>query len=156
MPAPVPTLGYRSKSEAVKALTQKGLRPKDIAPMIGLTPQQVYNLTPRDRSFREQKVERSRKRSDIHWPDAANAPQGPFTYAKARPSSLIDEIAARAAARPVRRDFRLLLRADGAWLDEDGLGFVFDRDKAGRFTAAEIARMRARNPARRDLREERA
>lgn len=167
MPAPVPVLGYRSKSQAIAALHASGLSYAEIGEKLGMTAKAVYNISGQARSFHSRQLEAARsggriaseerapRRRAAHRADDGYAPEGPLTYAERKPSSLTDEVrekaAQREATRPVGQRRCLLQRGDGAWLGEDGMNFTTNRDKAGRWTPAEIARMRAHNPAKKAL-----
>jgi len=90
MPAPVPVLGYRSKSEAASALRAAGRSYDEIAAAIGCSADQARRLVRYGAPALQQVVR----------PE----PRGPFTYAKPRPSSLVDEIRIVAARAQARRE----------------------------------------------------
>lgn len=157
MPAPVPVLGYRSKTAAIRALSRQGLSAADIAPKLGLTEKQIYNLVPPVRSLSTRKAEAAATRREQHVSDSGREPTGPFTYAERRPSSLLDELLFKIAMRQQNRTgarFFRLRRSDGAYLAEDGMRFVDSAKGAGAWTVREIVRMQKQNPSKRQLQAE--
>ncbi len=147
-------------SQQVLELRRAMMPPQQIADITGLPYKRVINICFYARHT-GRKVPKGRVEGSVpafrNVPESVGDPVGPFTYAEAKPTTLIDELRAkirereaRALAGPARR-LCLLVRADGAFLAEDGMAFTPARDKAGRWTEAEIVRMRGQNPAKRAL-----
>lgn len=150
----------KDTSRQVLELRRAMLPPQHIADITGLPYRRVINICSYARHTGRE-VPKGRVEGSVpefrNVPQSVGDPKGPFTYAEAKPSSLVEEVVAKARqrearvlARPARR-LCLLVRADGAFLSEDGMAFTPARDKAGRWTEAEIVRMRAQNPAKKTL-----